>query len=1264
MSVCWTTEQQKVIDLRHRNILVSAAAGSGKTAVLVERMVQMILDKEHLMDIDKLLVVTFTKAAASEMKERISSAIEKALENDPENEHLEKQSALLASAQITTIDSFCLYVIRNHFNEINLDPSFRVADETELSLLKSDVLEALLEDKYEEGAQEFLDFVEGYARGKTDKTIEQLILQIYEYSRSYPWPMEWLENCIQLLDVDDVSSLNTHPLIIFLDNYVRSILENLKAQLKYALKICAYPYGPVFYDSALNSDLKMLQSALLADNLHDMQSVIADFKWEPLSRKRMPEVWDEYKNTVKMIRDAVKKQVKHLQENFFYTSATNMVEDIRRTRVPMQVLVQLVKDFSDAFQAVKQEKNIVDFSDLEHFALNILVKKDADGTKHKTAAAVEMSLQFEEVMCDEYQDSNMVQETILKAVSREEDGHPNVFMVGDVKQSIYKFRQARPELFMEKYDTYTMEDSDYQRIDLYKNFRSRACVVDFVNLIFEHIMGCEFGGLEYDERAALYCGASFPEKECMEDEHILGSYTEIIIAETQLDEDVELDEELEEETGRMLEARAVAQKIKDILKSGQLVLDKDSGQYRPATYKDMVILLRSMKGWSNVFAEVLMDEGIPAYSETSGGFFDTIEIRTAVSLLSVIDNPIQDIELAAVMKSCIAQFSDEALAMIRSVQLKGTLYDACQAFLNVDSDLLLSEHYKQETIAEVRAKLATFLKQIEEFRQKATYMSIHQLIRTVFHETGYDDIMSAMPMGQRRRANLELLIEKAVAYEQTSYRGLFNFVRYIERLKTQNTDIGEASVLSEQENVVRLISIHKSKGLEYPIVFVSGMCKCFNKQDIYRSILLHPDDGFGPEAVDIRQRIVSPTILKKAMACKMNMETLSEELRILYVALTRAKEQLYITASVKNYAQVQKKWQQAAQIAGKHLAFIDMAGAASFMDWMMPVLFNTSYREASNAIVQIKVRAAHELMRHRVLEDVSLASAALALEDTLEHMKAAPEYANTYAQMTQWSESHLSWSYPYMANSALPAKMTISEIKRMHEPVDKDAENAPFLRMNKFDEESGAEKNIEKNTEENSEKNIEENVKKDAVQKQAGAFEAAQRGTAVHKILEQLDFTAVHRLQDVSQLIEQCVINHMIDEDIAGKINPWKIFNLVRSPLGKQMAQAQGEGRLHKEYQFIMAVNASEIYKDMSFEEDEVILTQGIIDVWFETPEGIILVDYKTDYVADNDTSVLKKRYQTQLDYYQKAIERLTHQKVVAKLIYSFGVEAMVELEL
>ncbi len=522
MSVRWTTEQQKVIDSRHRNILVSAAAGSGKTAVLVERMVQMILDKEHPMDIDKLLVVTFTKAAAAEMKERIGSAIEKALENDPENEHLEKQSALLASAQITTIDSFCLHVIRNHFNEINLDPSFRVADETELSLLKSDVMEALLEDKYEEGAQEFLDFVEGYARGKTDKTIEQLILQIYEYSRSYPWPMEWLENCIQLLEVDDVSSLNTHPLIIFLDNYVRSILENLEAQLEYALEICAYPDGPVFYDSALNSDLKMIQAALSADDLFDMQSVMADFSWEALSRKRMPVALDEYKNTVKMIRDAVKKQVKYLQDSFFYTSAANMVEDIRRTRVPMQVLVQLVKDFSDVFQAAKQEKNIVDFSDLEHFALNILVKKDVDGTKHRTTAAVEMSLQFEEVMCDEYQDSNLVQETILKAVSREEDGQPNVFMVGDVKQSIYKFRQARPELFMEKYDTYTIEDSDYQRIDLYKNFRSRACVVDFVNLIFEHIMGCEFGGLEYDERAALYCGASFPEKECMADEHILG----------------------------------------------------------------------------------------------------------------------------------------------------------------------------------------------------------------------------------------------------------------------------------------------------------------------------------------------------------------------------------------------------------------------------------------------------------------------------------------------------------------------------------------------------------------------------------------------------------------------------------------------------------------------------------------------------------------------------------------------------------------------
>lgn len=1263
MSVSWTSEQQKVIDLLHRNILVSAAAGSGKTAVLVERMIQMILDKEHPIDIDQLLVVTFTKAAAAEMKERIGNAIEKALEEDSDNDHLEKQSALLPSAQITTIDSFCLHIIRNHFNEIDIDPSFRVADETELALIKSDVMEALLEDMYEEGTQDFLDFVEAYARGKTDKTIEQLILQIYEYSRSYPWPQEWLDGCIELLDIKDVETLENHPLIIFLEDYVRSVLENLQTELKYALRICSYPDGPICYDSALTSDLWLIQSALKTKHLFDMQTVFKDVKWEALSRKRMPEASDEHKNTVKMIRENVKKQVKQLQENFFYTDAEHMVKDIRCTKMPMQVLVNLVKAFSERFQLAKQEKNIVDFGDLEHFALDILVRKDEDGTKHRTTAAIEMSMQFEEVMCDEYQDSNIVQETILKAVSRESDGKPNVFMVGDVKQSIYKFRQARPELFMEKYDTYTLEDSAYQRIDLHKNFRSRACVVDFVNLIFEHIMGKKLGGLEYDERAALYCGATFPAKDKIEE-----AFTEVIIAETKLDDDVIEDEELEEETDRMLEARAVAEKIKEIIDSGQTVLDKHSGQYRPVTYKDIVILLRSMKGWSEVFAEVLIDEGIPAYSETSGGFFDTLEIRTAVSLLSVIDNPIQDIELAAVMKSCIGQFSDEEMAMIRSVHIKGTLYDACQAFSNEASDLILLEHYTQVQVTQVRHKLNTFLEQLEEFRQKAAYMSIHQLIRTVFHETGYDDMMSAMPMGQRRRANLELLIEKAVAYEKTSYRGLFNFVRYIGRLKTQNTDIGEASVLSEQEDVVRLISIHKSKGLEYPIVFVSGMSKRFNKQDMYRSILLHPDDGFGPEAVDIKQRLVSPTILKKAMACKMTAETLSEELRILYVALTRAKEQLYITASVKDYTKAKIKWQQAARMADSHLTFTDMINASGFMDWIMPVLLNETYRTASEASVKICIKYAKELLLHSAVESVTNVSAAQALEDTIAAMKNKNEYVKSYEQMTKWCDEHLNWTYPYIQNSGLPAKMTISEIKRMHEPEDEDAGKAAFLLEGQSDmEKTDQEMNLtdSKDKGKNVTENITENTIKDTkniIDKDEAIAQAALRGSALHKIMELLDFSSVRRMQDVQQLVETCVINHMFTEDIAARINPWKIFNFVRSPLGQQMAKAQREGKLHREHQFIMALDASEIYKDQAIVGDEVILTQGMIDAWYETPDGIVIVDYKTDYVPDQDMSILEKRYHIQLDYYQKAIERLTHRPVISKLIYAFGPEKVLEI--
>lgn len=1286
MGVTWTDQQKKVIDLRDRNILVSAAAGSGKTAVLVERMIRMITDPDRPIDVDELLVVTFTKAAAAEMKERIGSALEKALEADPDNDHLEKQSALLPAALITTIDSFCLHVIRNHFNEIDLDPSFRVADETELTLLMADTMEHMLEDRYSEGDEAFLEFVEAYARGKTDQSIETLISQIYTYSRSYPWPDEWLDQCLEGIDVADAQALEDHPLIIFLEDYIRNMLECLCGQLRYAIELCAKPDGPTYYDEALASDICQLKNMLLAECFFDMKAKSDEISWQALSRKKMSDASDEMKKAVKAIRDSVKKHVNKIREQFFYTDAAHMVSDLQMTLSPMRVLIDLVKDFSERFQTLKAEKNLVDFADLEHFALNILVNEDEDGVRRRTDAAVEMSRQFVQVMCDEYQDSNLVQETILKAVSREEDGAPNIFMVGDVKQSIYRFRQARPELFMEKYNTYSLDDSLYQRVDLSQNFRSRDCVVDFVNLIFRHIMGEKLGGIAYDEHAALYCGATYPEISVQENaSHQMKSgesesaaeinlntcQTQIMIVDMTKDDEeaqssgeVQADSEDDEENIRIMEARSVALQIRRLMAAPMLVTDKASGALRPLAYGDIVILLRSAKGWAETFTQVLMDESIPASCETTGGFFDTVEIRTAMSLLAVIDNPIQDIELAAVMKSCVGRFLDEEMVMIRAVRRKGSFYDACRDFLNEETDLFLLEHYEMDQILSVRDKLKRFMTQLARFRKMSTYMSIHQLIRAVFDETGYEQMMSAMPMGEQRRANLELLIEKAVAYEQTSYRGLFNFVRYISRLKTQNTEIGEASVLSGQEDAVRILSIHKSKGLEYPVVFVSGMCKKFNMMDIYSSILLHPDNGLGPEAVDTRHRVVSPTILKTAMAKKMTMETLSEELRILYVALTRAKERLILTGAVKNYQNSLKKWARVSAFMGEQLTLLDLLDAENYMDWVMPVALNKEAAETSGALITMQVLSRKDLLEHQALEEISASSAYRALEEVSDFKQSGESGDEEKTMMDAWADEHLRWIYPYEHLIHLPAKMTITEIKRMYEEEDSEAGTPDFLKEDweKKDKTADSDKPVGVDKETDRDKaDAGDKISADiAVRREQKAL----LGTAVHRVMELIDFTSVRRLSDVEDLIADCVINRQFSQEIADRMDPWKIFNLVRSDIGKEMARAQSDGKLHREYQFMMAVGAGEVFglDEEDVPENEIILTQGVIDVWYETDEGITLLDYKTDYVPGKDTDILIRRYHTQLDYYQKALERATHQKVIRKVIYSFDTGKTVDL--
>lgn len=1212
MGTTWTNEQQKVIDLRNRNILVSAAAGSGKTAVLVERIIQMITDDAHPVDIDGLLVVTFTKAAAAEMKERIGQALERRLEAEPENARLEKQAALLDSAQITTIHSFCLNVIRNHFNEIDLDPSFRVAEDTELMLLRADTMENLLEEMYAEGDEDFLQFIECYAKGKTDAGIEALIEQVYDYSRSYPWPDLWLDKCIQDLLPENEDSLIEAPLIVFLSDYIVHVIDDLISREKEALEICALPDGPALYADALQSDLAYLSRLKAVGRFDGYKAVFDTLKWESLSRKKMPDASEEQKAAVKLIRDGVKKTVSKLKEDFFYADMQTMLSDIRMSAKPMQVLISLVKAFSERYQKLKEEKNVLDFNDLEHFALNILIRREG-GTYVRTAAAEEYARQFEEVLCDEYQDSNLVQETLLKAVSREALSRPNIFMVGDVKQSIYKFRLARPELFMEKYNSYSSGDSLYQRIDLHKNFRSRACVVDFVNLIFYHIMGRALGGIEYDDNAALYCGANFPETEAG-----ISHETEIVLVDS-AGEDREQSEPEDEKT---LEARAVAVKIRDMIAGNMQVFDRDLGGYRRLMYKDIVILLRTVSGWAQAFVSVLEEEGIPAYAEISAGFFDTPEVRTVLCYLAVIDNPFQDIELAASLKSCIGGFEDEALAIIRSVIDKGCLYDACKAFADPASDIFLEAHYNMAQCRAIRGRLQAFMTRLEGFKRRVSYMPVHQLLLAVFEETGYYNMMSAMPAGKKRQANLDLLMEKAVDYESTSYHGLFNFVRYIKRLKKYDADFGEAAALGEGEDVLRLMSIHKSKGLEYPVVFLCGMSKRFNQQDARSSILLHSDYGLGPEAVDPKRRIKCPTILKKAMAKKIVLENLSEELRVLYVALTRAKERLILTGCVNDAGSALESWKRKGRSAGAQLLLTDLIAAGNYFDWVMPVVLHEAYRSKSSADIKISRFGGDDFKAGEVKSVIDNQAA--------KYMLTCMDASQGDAAAKKLLDERLLWQYPYAAQLHLHTKLTVTELKRLHE-ADADERDMELIAPDK----------------------------PAPVYDEAAIEAAAKRGSAMHKMMELLDFTSVKSLDAVKQFIERLIETGVLEAEAAMSVNPFKIYNCIRSELGQRMRAAAGERKLLRERQFVMGMPASELFDT---DDGEMILIQGIIDAYFEEAGEIVLVDYKSDYVPEKNERFLTDKYKVQLDYYEAAIERMLKKKVKERYIYSFYLDKAIQL--
>ena len=1272
MGMKFTPEQQRVIELHNSNILVSAAAGSGKTAVLVERIIRMICDGEHPADIDRLLIVTFTNAAAAEMRERIAAGITARLEADPGNEHIQKQSALLHNAQITTIDSFSLFLIRNHFNEIGLDPDFRVADEGEIKLLQQEVLAQLLEDAYAgqfvpEAPEQFHACVEYFCPGGRESVLEQHILNLSRYAGSFPWPAEWLEERKNDYAAGDMEALVHSDYGQYLTERVNRTVEGCLEKLREVKRLCELPDGPYMYGELTEAEIEQLERLTSCKDLEEQAAKIPAVTFARLPSKKDDSVDPAKRELAKAIRNSVKDTLSDLSESYFKTPLELAVEQGKACREPLRMLLDLVLEFDRRLLATKQERHLIDFSDMEHYALQILLKRekveetgsigtDRAKTKYRIVpsdVAMEYRQYFQEILIDEYQDSNLVQEYLLSAISGEEEGRYNRFMVGDVKQSIYKFRLARPELFLEKYDTY-QETGDLCRIDLAKNFRSRIQVVDAVNDVFSRIMSREIGGIAYDDKAALYPGAVYPAQE----DPAYGSEL-LLIRKPEKGEREEsgIGEQHAEGAGvlvdydnvRQLEALAIAARIKQ-LKGSLQVMEKSTGELRPVRYSDMVILLRTTSGWDEEFKKILEQQGIPVYITSKTGYFGALEVQELLQFLRVLDNPRQDIPLFGVMQSVFGGFTQEEIAQIRSggeghSRKRMTLYEAlkevAQSGRTVEEGEEISAGESAGEEAELSQKADTFLQRIGHYRDLTPFTSIRDLLQRILDDYDYLNYVTALPAGSKRRANVEMLLTKASAFEKTSYFGLFHFIRYMEQLEKYDVDYGEADTLDENADVVRIMSIHKSKGLEFPVVFVSGLSKRFNMQDANQSLIVDMDLGVAVDYVDSVRRIKNKTLRRTVLSAKMKEDNLAEELRVLYVALTRAREKLILTAVLDK---ADEKWELAQMTGQERLTYLDFCEAGSYMDFLLPILPKTGIAVKTLRTEDLAVEELREQLR---MGDRREQLRLIACGETT--LTGDPEENE---RKLMYLRERFAYQYPHPGLQKLYTKTTVSELKIAAMAEKDEAAFHTFEEKEVVPYIPGFRREQEK-------------------------VSGAVRGNAFHRTMELLDFTYLftesglftgcpnnyeeyrrgldkNRLQNrLEEFLQRETISLRLTEEYAKAVSLPKILNFLEQELAYRMWRAQEQGLLYREQPFVLGIDAKRLDPDLP--EGEKVLIQGIIDVFFIEDGEIVLLDYKTDVI--DSLEALWNRYNVQIQYYEEALTKLMQMPVKERILYSFYLE-------
>lgn len=1233
----WTEDQWRAITASGKDILVAAAAGSGKTAVLVERIIKKITSIDNPVDVDRLLVVTFTNAAAAEMRKRIGEALEKEITKHPSSHHLRRQLTLLNRASISTLHSFCLSVLRKYYYNIDLDPGFRIADETEAELLMEEVMDELFEEQYSiENNDRFYDLVDRYSDDRSDLELQLLIRKLYDFSRSYPGPNEWLEQIVHSYDIGLISEIDNLSWMKDLRDDITIQLNGCKELLSRALEMTKEPGGPAPYADNIVDDQRIIQELLTA-NEHSWEKLYETMQTANFSKLKPCKGEDYLKNiqeNVKALREQAKNQVKKLQEELFSRKPEYFLKDIQEMKPVVEILIELVKGFSSRYEAVKKEKGIVDFADLEHFCLQIL--KDEKSTIEElipSAVAQDYRDLFQEVLVDEYQDTNLVQETIIKLVSCSN----NLFMVGDVKQSIYRFRLAEPHLFLTKYQQFQKDDADDSlgiRIDLSKNFRSRAEILDGTNFIFKQIMNQTVGEIEYDEDAELKLGnLNYPDSEETKTELLLIDRKDSTIEDEANEDEGEEDDaisDLAELETVQLEARVIGMKIKELIQKPYKVTDK-SGNQRNVTYRDIVILLRSMP-WAETIMEEFKELGIPVYAELSTGYFEATEVSVMMSLLKIIDNPYQDIPLVAVLRSPIVGLTEEQLALIRIHEKNSNFFECVKSYFRSGENTELVE------------KLELFYKELKAWRTRARQGALSELIWQLYRDTGYYDYVGGLNGGKQRQANLRALYDRSKQYEETSFRGLFRFLRFIERMQDRGEDLGTARALGEQEDVVRMMTIHKSKGLEFPIVFVAGLGRQFNMQDLRKKVLLHKELGFGSKLVNPKLRISYPTLPLLAMKRRLQMELLAEEMRVLYVALTRAKEKLYLVGTVNDGEKTIEKWNSEADGDEWLLPDYVRAKAKRYLDWVGPALIrhqDCTVLSSKNFAIEISAHSSrwevNVLNAENFPKDIShSAKQNFDLLKNIENWQTVP----IESSLKHLVYDQLSWKYPHWQAQIKRSKQSVSEIKSRKQVSDSFSDTqlikkfrAPLQDRPKF--------------------------------LQQTALTAAEKGTAMHMVMQHIDLQSAITVESVADLLETMVRKELLTEEQKSVIDVSSIVQFFEAPLGQRVMKAN---KVRREVPFSLALPAKDAYPDWVEEESANVLVQGVMDCVFADEQGVVLLDYKTDTITGRFNNIdvakqtLEERYRLQIDLYARALQEIWKLQRVEKYLFFFDGSLLIEM--